>query len=696
MGLAGIVTVLYKCGTPLWQIATWTVYCLVCVILIGTLIFRALFGRTETLFTDCSWGSVVGLGHTLLGWALFAAAGVQQWLILWPVATLTLFALVPRLKSSWRGDGRPSPPLISWAVTTAVLTSLLYQATTWFRTNPLPPSGRGYFVDTPWHLGVAYEAQRGLIPTAPENAIEGTLHYHFLPDALFGAVALVTHNDLAVVLTRLWVPTLTAVAVATTAALAVRVVGGRAAAVVAAVITVAQTSGLLLWNWTYAIRVIYPDSPTSIFAVGVASLVVLHLITLVRDGALTVRQWILLAPTLTLCVGCKPSIIPCLAGGLGLVVLVRLVIHRRLRLMEIAVGVAMVAAVGLSVPLFASPSGSKIGPFSLLSVFGDKSLTGKLLVFAVQSAKGYLLIIPAVVAVVLILRRRFDPVAVLLGGIVVTGWSLSWMIAHPGRSQLFFWNTALPFAAVLTGWGVAIGWRERRRERGPLTYAALLTVAVAVAEYFVATRLGAHAGMAGMMILAVLLLVAGLLAVLTRTPLIAAFFLAFAAALTAALPSSLAQSAIHGLPQIRSGTVGYRQTSAALWLKDHAPLDALVATNSHCAGRQRQWCDARQFWVSGFSGRRVLIGGYGVSPSQLALAGQQGHFAWTQPYHDQQALSMNDGAFNAPNAANLAWLRAKGVTWLVGDSSTSAVSPKLATLVPKVYDNGVVSIYRLR
>ncbi|MEO8749825.1 MAG: hypothetical protein ABI384_05450, partial [Allobranchiibius sp.] len=76
--------------------------------------------------------------------------------------------------------------------------------------------------------------------------------------------------------------------------------------------------------------------------------------------------------------------------------------------------------------------------------------------------------------------------------------------------------------------------------------------------------------------------------------------------------------------------------------------------------------------------------------------GEKGVFYWSASFYDQPRLRLNDSAFNAPTPKILATLYNRGVRYLIGDTSASPVSPRLATLAQQTFHSGNVTVYRLR
>ncbi|QQY24772.1 hypothetical protein I6I76_00920 [Dermacoccus nishinomiyaensis] len=143
--------------------------------------------------------------------------------------------------------------------------------------------------------------------------------------------------------------------------------------------------------------------------------------------------------------------------------------------------------------------------------------------------------------------------------------------------------------------------------------------------------------------------------------------------------------------------VSAEELDALRWVADHTPADDLVATNMHCtAKRTTPHCDARGFWVTGFSQRRALVEGWAYTAEAHAMQGVGGLRSTRQPFHDQALLALNERAFTAPTAATIDELHRRGVRWLIADLAAGPVSPELASLAHEAYSSGSMTIYQLR
>jgi len=695
LGVFGGWVALLSAGTPPSAVLAYSLYFGGAVVLPGMLLYRGVAGFSDSLLADVAWGAVTGLMLELVGWAVFTALGVNRYLWLWPTLVVLTFLLVPSLRSLWRRpyrSGRTSG-VVAWATSLSSLLGFVYLAATYYRINRLPPSGGAYFVDLPWHLGVAFEATRSVALTIPEASAEGFLPYHWFADAHFAAASLISGVDLPTVVVRTGLFPLVFVMVATTACLAVKITRRPGVGALAAVLVVATTSGAEYWVRLYKMRVLFPESPTAIYAVGISCLVMAVLVDLSGRKSLSRPRLALFVVALFAAVGSKPSVLLVLGPAVGLVLGLELVRRRRLNRPLMWALALMVVAVVVSIPLFASPNGSTIR-LSLRQVVAWRGIVGTPLVVLVLTAlvKGYL---PALTAAFALCSRRLrsDPAAQMLGAATLVGFVEAWAIDHPGLSQLFFWTTALPFAEILSAWGLAVALDAVvARRRKVLAFAGVSGAILLVSMVSVRAVTGRTSGvLLGWIALAGAVLVIMLVGHLLRIPFRGRILMAALGSIAVSIPANLIILPSQPGPG-KSNPHLLAQSQAAQWIVKNTPVGDELATNSHCLSRTQPHCDARSFWLSGFGGRRVLLGGYGVSPAALSLA----YPAWQQPYHNQDLYRLNDGAFKAPNVKALQRLYDHyDVRWLVGDSYAGPVSPLLNGLADREYANKWIRVYEL-
>jgi hypothetical protein len=123
----------------------------------------------------------------------------------------------------------------------------------------------------------------------------------------------------------------------------------------------------------------------------------------------------------------------------------------------------------------------------------------------------------------------------------------------------------------------------------------------------------------------------------------------------------------------------------------------VVATNVHCVPLARDKpCDARAFWVAGLGGHRTWVESWAYSDATVAANGVNGLKYVLQPPPDPQKYALNQRVFSDADPADLARLRAYGVTWLLADSRAGTVAPELARLAQVRYSAGPVTVYELR
>ncbi|MDN5767690.1 MAG: hypothetical protein L0H96_18820 [Humibacillus sp.] len=165
--------------------------------------------------------------------------------------------------------------------------------------------------------------------------------------------------------------------------------------------------------------------------------------------------------------------------------------------------------------------------------------------------------------------------------------------------------------------------------------------------------------------------------------------------LTAVVTQSVVGLATAAGPDTKA-LVTAQEVDAARWLGRHAGQYDIVATNVHCLPTFTLVnCDARAFWVSGLTGRRVLVEGWGYTDAAQAANGRGGLRYFRQPFDDPALLALNDGAFTDPTPAKLRRLHALGVRWLFADRRAGTVSADLAVMASPTFRSGAVTVYRL-
>ncbi|MDR7278650.1 hypothetical protein [Catenuloplanes atrovinosus] len=370
------ITILRWYGVSARDIAAFSAYLGLAVLLPGTLVWRALRGGAGALPADVAGGAAIGYSLEIIGYVAARWAGQPRLAPALPVAILLAFVLVRPLRRFWRGAGAPVPRRWAWGVAVVCLLVLGWTAATFFRAHGLDwPSAGSPYVDMPFHLALAGELKNHAPPRIPYLVGE-PLHYHWFVYADLAATSWGTGIELQVLLLRLSLLPMALVFVVGTAVLATTLVGefrarvpwwtGPLAALLPLVgapfnpyrdvpASVPQGSILdALWL-----------SPTQTFGAMLAIAAVLLLIELLRD-AVGAGRWAMLILLLAVITGAKATYQPLLLAGLVLAVTVRWIGELRPpRAALAATGLTTVTLVFAQLVLFSdSAGGLSVRPLS--------------------------------------------------------------------------------------------------------------------------------------------------------------------------------------------------------------------------------------------------------------------------------------------------------------------------------------------
>ncbi|MDQ1642749.1 MAG: hypothetical protein QOJ90_2100 [Actinomycetota bacterium] len=698
------------------------------------------------LLTDLALGGATGLALELAAWAIFTSLHAQAFLWIWPLLVVIPFVAVPALRRHW--NDRPAVTersrLTSWLVAGAFLYFTLGLAVGSMRTTGLPPHANLYYEDIYWHLSIAEELTRQVPPEVPQMAGH-TLHYHWFSNAHMAASHLVSGVNLPVIMLRLWLLPVVAIILGLVVAVARKATGLAWTGAVACIIVVAPAL-LMPWRWfhPYNSAALVEGSPSQVFGLVFLLLACHVLLDLVRGRSVR-WGWVVLFLAAAAAPGSKPSVLPVLLGGLGVVVVFDLFRRQPIRA-PIGAILLIGASVLISSPLTAqSAAGSSLKVFGLLTF--EKPWNAFIKVhklpgtgdgrFIYDAHKPGALALALILVAALLLqyawvlagltlvgrRTRRDPAVWLLSGCVVAGLAAMLVVDHPGASEVYFAKTVTPLAAILAAWGLAAAFPAITT--GPSRVRLALGLAAGVAVGAICAVLSSksaprptgpsdypHALLAPfaiMLVVAVVVAVAGAAGFLLRRRLPDGSLRIFgAAAIAALLAVFLVQTPFHTAQSVRAATRGTsaapkpwgvtaQEAAATAWLARHASSDDVVATNVHCKFKvTRRNCDARAFWVSALGAHRVLIEGWAYTEEALQRQGLNGRGFVTQPFYDPKLFAANEGAFTDPTPAGLAELRDKhGVRWLFADRAAGPVSPRLEQVARLRFSNADVKIFEL-
>jgi len=707
--------------TPLPDLARYVGYLLWAVLLPGILVYRALRRTPHSLLDDLATGTALGLVLEIAAYLLASVTGLRSVLPAWPLLVVVPFAAVPALRVHWRRPGyrHRVPAAWSWTVVGVALWYVAYLTDAFLRANQPVPVNRPqyYMIDQLWLMAITGDAKHHLPPANPGVGAE-PLRYHWFAFAHTAVGSLISGVDVPMVMFRLGLPTLAVLAVALLALAGWRLTGrpwvGPVAAALMFMIGELAVPGRSPGTFG-SILVYYGWSSPSI---TYGAVLLLPLLVLVADRLGSAGRdrgaWALVAIFALALPGAKSTELPVLLGGVGLVCLVRLV-RRQPRRVPWLLGGVLLGSQLLNVAVLYrfDRQGVRLAPFSvLISVIGSPQsppglADAKLVLYGLGA---YALGLGTRLAGVAALRRRdWGDTEWLLLGTLAAGAAGTLLLWHVSWSQHFFLIAGWPAGAVLSGYGLVRLAERYRLRTGTVTAAVAVALAVglAVPRLLWPLDLTALPGYgrlplpyriplptyvlsAGVAVLAVAV-AAGFALTRRRCGGFAGLCVLLAAGLWA-MPWDARHDANLGTAYHVQVTPA--QAAGARWLRAHSAVDDLVATNVH---RVRPAPDSLplSYWLPAFSERRVLLGSWGYAPRSVEWSAAHRRFGPAPRYWDPAQLAANDAAITDTTPQRLAWLRARGVRWIVVDRAYGGESPRLARLAILRWQRDGTAIYEL-
>lgn len=718
-----VAGLLRRYGTPLPVTAFFLLIVAATTTLPGMLLWRRFRGAPVSLAEDLAVGTAIGLAAQVVLAFLLTPVGGPRWAWLWVVPAV-LQSLTPTGRSRcWaRQVAGPAPAWSSWVQAAAVVLATVWLGAYGFAHDPVVyvsghgPWSRGVptspYIDLPFQQAMATAMDDGA-PLRYPFLPDVTVHYHVLAYEHLAGVADVSGIDLTWLVYRLDPAVMLALTIVLVGALAQRVARRSAAAPVAAVLAVVSAApSVYTWGATGASGLLASPlmrSPTHGFLLPLllAALLVIVLVLRSPSGLRTVRTWALLATATLLALaagGSKSSAPPVLVGAVALATLVAFVVRSAARAAALVLTALIAASAALTLALVTGGDGgtTTVDPLAVLDFFLRTTGTGAQPASRVPALLLCMLTWLAPAAGVLLLRRRrdvLDPVLWLLGGGVAAGLAATLAVSAIGVSELYFLYACWPLLGVLSAWGLTAV-SDGLRPVAAIGTAIWGAVCAAVLPFLVrqpaqagfSARTAVEAWVLWTVAIAVAPLLVALVAVRRRAP----FHRAVLAGLCVALVgSSLALRGSQIATSVDDAVAGTAVTPdgpqlpvdaarAALYVRDHAGEDDVVATNAHCFGTGEP-CVPQHYWVTALSERRTLLEGWDYP----------GHPRSTE-YWDPAIFALNESAFYSPSATALTRLREDyGVRWLVVDRGVAKESPDLGRLADLVYDEPDAAVYRL-
>ncbi len=720
-------------GVSIGQVAIFAAYVVIGIALPGMLWVRFLRSRPAHIGEDLALGLCAGYCIEIATYIVARAIGSPLLFLVWPIGTLVAFTVAPGLRGYWRGSGIRAPLAWSWSLSAMLGLVLAYTARAFFTRHHLTGTDTPY-VDMAYHLSLIGELRHHVPPDIPY--VTGVpLAYHWFYYAEAAATSWATGIEPIVLLYRLsGLPMFVAFVVLTAMAARRLTDGWWPGPLAVAIALFAVVAGPYAWTMlpvidTHPLGVAWL-SPTFLFGLALFAAVTLILIDVL--GAETKapgRIWLLIGLLVFGAAGAKASLLPLLITGLVAVVVGVALSRRRLqRDAVIGLGLSGIGLVLATVLLFRLTSGGLVVGLDALRSFPVLSSIGA------PTANGIAtLVLPAVGLLIglvlwsllwagafgLVVRRRgslVDPRILLLLGICAGAIGAVVLFSYPGLSQSYYLKAATGAFGLLTAVGIAAIVPERTRY-GPLialvavaalvgAVAALAIAAVGPAAPPTVGRLHLSGVLPALIlpILALVVVVVVAWLVLRRAeprwPALrgAVPLLVIAVAMGFSIPNISRTMGTAVVNPPTGPAIAVDGIDAARWLRDHSDPNDLVATNLHCRPipTSGDICDARHFWVSGYSERRMLVEGWAYTSKAIAEGMRLGMSDRLVPFWDPALLAENDAAFEHPTADALAALRTEhGVRWLFTDVRT-ADAAALAGTADLRYRVGDYAVFEVR
>ena len=735
------VILLLTHGTAPLDVARYGLYLLVGLVLPGTLVYRALRRVPHSLVDDLVMGMATGFALELLAWTAYAGAGVQRYLWTWPVLVVALFLAVPGLRKHWRKpEGYRQAPLgWSWAVAAIALVLITYLGVTLLNATAIPSTEpHWYYLDSTYLLSLVTDAMHHFPIGSPQVAGE-PLHYHWFTFAHMASASLFSGVEAPIVYFWLSLPMICGVSVVLMAVVGWRVTGRPWVGVLASALmfVVAEFTSTDYVMFGMVGRWMIANSPSMSYAWIPTFALVMIGVDRIRAGGLPDAPlgrggWALLALFALFASGAKSTILFIVLAAFGMTGLIDL-LRRRFPWNAAIASALVLVVIGVSVVVLygGEANGMRLEPLQLLNFYIPDVPRSAAIEVAVLGFMGgayviYMLVRLAGIPVLAWLAwRKKDGQAGLawsstewyLFGAIAAGIGGTLLLWHVSSAQVYLLRSAWPFGAILSALGLAalVDRYQLAKTRVAQILVATGVVATAIMVLLHLSKLDVpgkntrfvlpvYWALAAALVAAAVIVLAVILARRTgrgtrgfAAVSVLALFLVMGVPVTIREIYHYATS-----PYTESSyyaeQVGPDAIAAADWIEANTTPDEVLASNAHCpAGAAQTNCLFLTSWLSAYSQRRVVVGGWGYLPRSVVQASAISAWIGTVPFFDQHKLDVNEAAFYEPTADGLAELRDRyDANWLVVDRSVKPESPELRGLATLRFERGDFAVYELR
>ncbi|MPZ61054.1 MAG: hypothetical protein GEU93_07115 [Propionibacteriales bacterium] len=669
------------------DLAVYAVYLGTTVVLPGVFTWRLLLrrlhtddGRQPTGLEDLALGSILGFGVQLPVYLVGVCVGVPLLFLVLPV--IVLVVSVTRFgRDIWTLPTGKVPPQASWALAALIVYGLAWLGRNAFNRRPLSlRPAQSPSIDETFHQALVSELSMRVPPEVP-FLLDSPLDYHWFVHAQMAAAGHFTGIS-SVVLIRELMPAIALVlAVLGLGAVALRLTGRPIAAVIAPALLVAGVFHLMgphyaSWHFTEPfLSKRYVSSPSHPYGL-MMSMPALMLLLEVLDPARKAGRhvWIALTVALLALSGAKATFIPIFLCGAAGVWLFYAVFLRRINGTATGlVGLLVAVAAFAQFVLFGGQTGSMaVDPFETVwSALRQQHMAQSPRAFiglTVAMLMGWLLYGVGVVG--LLTRGRWrDPRLLWMSVAILAGVTVPFVFYRTGLSQLWFQRSVAELLVLGSAWGMACLLPNPLTRRHVLLYSGLAgasgLAAFGTALYLESTRRVDNYARAETVILTVatpFLIVAGFLLVRWvlgttrfRRPGIAivlTIILGLGASNVAALVYDTATRQPVVSPKVNYlFAKGGVRAARFIARRSSSPYD-IVATNVHCVRPTADRCDNRNFWVSAYTERRIVVEGWGYTAMTNASYVPDEANKWLPvPYPER--LAINDAAFTDPSVESV-------------------------------------------
>ncbi len=673
---------------PALDLLAYAAYLLVGIAFPGVVGWRLLLHQMHTgdeepptWFEDLSLGTIFGFGIQLPVYLLGVWIGFPLLIVVLPIAAAVV-SLTWLGRSTWTMPTRSLDYRASWALGATIVYGVAWLGRNAFAVRPLSlPGFRPPSIDELFHQALVAETAHRFPPQIP-FLLNTRLDYHWFVHAQIATSDHATGIGPIVMLREVMPAVVLGLAVLGLGAVALRLTGRPVAAVIAPALLVAGAYQLIGPHFaTYLFTEPYMSkrlvtSPSQPYGVMMSLPPLMLILEVLRPGRKPTRlTWVALAISLFALSGAKATFTPIFLCGALAVWGLTLVFRRRLdKTLTALIGLLFVVLVFAQFVLFGGQRGGLVfDPFATVraALAANNIAVTPMTRLAMTLTLLVSWLLYGIGALGLLTSGRWrDPRAGWLLLSIPVGIVVAFALFRSGLSQLWFQRTVAELVVLLSAWGMAYLLPQPLTRRHALRYGGAAAgtglVAYLIAAYFESGReivaTATYRGLGYTVMFPVLIAAVYLIVRLVVRPDVKLR----AAALVTAVSVFLGL----GLMNVYSfayDTVSQRAipepdypplfapggVQAAEYIAQHSGIHDIVATNVHCLrppGVPK--CDNRNFWISAYTERRVVIEGWGYT-AETNDNFVRGLANSLIPAPDPERLRINDAAFIKPSAQTI-------------------------------------------